>query len=156
MPSFEIESQLAVSAFELADATLNLPGVNYELGPLLKMSAPSKWQTKPITQWPTGKALFFSPILLLGFIPIDRHYFKFTSIHSFGFMENSTSIINSNWSHERIITNNGAASVIKDTVIYKSKLGILGYLFLPIYKAIFKHRHNRLKAKYSPLITPNL
>ena len=57
--------------------------------------------------------------------------------------------MNSLWSHERLIKSVGSDSVIKDVIIYKSKLGILGNLFMPIYKAIFKHRHNRLRAKYS-------
>lgn len=76
MPSFEIETQLAVSSNKLARDTLNMTGVNYELWPLLKMSAPDIWQSKPITEWPTNKNLFSSNILLLGCIPIDRHYFN--------------------------------------------------------------------------------
>jgi hypothetical protein len=149
MPNFEMESELAVSSNELAHDTLNMSGVNYELGPLLKMSAPDIWQSKSITDWPTNQNLFTSNILLLGLIPIDRHYFNFKTIDSFGFKENSKSLMNSLWSHERLIKSVGYGSVIKDVIIYESKLGILGNLFMPIYKAIFKHRHNRLRAKYS-------
>ena len=149
MPSFEMKTQLTVSANELAHDSLNMSGVNYELGPLLKMSAPDKWQSKPITDWPTNQSLFISTILLLGLIPIDRHYFNFKKIDSFGFNENSKSLMNTLWSHERLIKSNGTGSVITDVIIYKSKLVILGNLIMPIYKAIFKHRHNRLRAKYS-------
>ncbi len=149
MPSFEMKTQLTVSANELAHDTLNMSGINYELGPLLKMSAPDKWQSKPITDWPTNQSLFISTILLLGLIPIDRHYFNFKKIDSFGFNENSKSLMNTLWSHERLIKSNGTGSVITDVIIYKSKLVILGNLIMPIYKAIFKHRHNRLRAKYS-------
>jgi hypothetical protein len=151
MPSFKTETQLAVSVNELAHDSLNMSGVNYELGPLLKMSAPDNWQSKPITDWPTNQNLFISTILLLGLIPIDRHYFNFKTIDSFGFNENSKSLMNKLWSHERKIKSNGSGSVITDVIIYKSKLGILGNLFMPIYKALFKHRHNRLRAKYSKL-----
>ena len=149
MPSFEMKTQLTVSANELAHDTLNMSGINYELGPLLKMSAPDKWQSRPITDWPTNQSLFISTILLLGLIPIDRHYFNFKKIDSFGFNENSKSLMNTLWSHERLIKSNGTGSVITDVIIYKSKLVILGNLIMPIYKAIFKHRHNRLRAKYS-------
>ena len=149
MPSFEMETQLPVSSNELAHDTLKMSGVNYELGPLLKMSAPDFWQSKSITEWPTNQNLFSSNILLLGLIPIDRHFFNFKTIDSFGFKENSKSLMNSLWSHERLIKSVGSGSVIKDVIIYKSKLGILGNLFMPIYKAIFKHRHSRLRAKYS-------
>jgi hypothetical protein len=149
MPSFEMEIQLPVNSSELAHDTLNMSGVNYELGPFLKMSAPDIWQSKSITEWPTNQNLFSSNILLLGLIPIDRHFFNFKTIDSFGFKESSKSLMNSLWSHERLIKSVGSDSVIKDVIIYKSKLGILGNLFMPIYKAIFKHRHNRLRAKYS-------
>jgi hypothetical protein len=148
MPSFEMETQLAVSSSELAHDTLNMSGVNYELGPLLKMSAPDLWQSKSITEWPTNQNIFSSNILLLGLIPIDRHFFNFKTVDSFGFKENSKSLMNSLWSHERLIKSAGSGSVIKDVIIYQSKLGIVGNLFMPIYKAIFKHRHNRLRAKY--------
>jgi hypothetical protein len=151
MPSFEMKTQLTVSANELAHDTLKMSGINYELGPLLKMSAPGKWQSKPITDWPANQSLFISTILLLGLIPIDRHYFNFKKIDSFGFNENSKSLMNTLWSHERLIKSNGSGSVITDVIIYKSKLVILGNLIMPIYKAIFKHRHNRLRAKYSKL-----
>ena len=65
MPSFEMETQLAVSSNELAHDTLNMSGVNYELGPLLKMSAPDIWQSKSITEWPTNQNLFSSNILFI-------------------------------------------------------------------------------------------
>jgi hypothetical protein len=149
MPSFEMETQLVISSNDLARDTLNMSGVNYEIGPLLKMSSPDIWQSKSITEWPTNQNLFSSNILLLSLIPIDRHYFNFKSIDSFGFKETSKSLINSLWSHERVITSVGSGSVIKDVIMYKSKLGILDNLFMPIYEAIFKHRHNRLRAKYS-------
>lgn len=104
MPRFEIESQLAVDSNNLAQDSLTMSGVNYELGPFLKMSVPDLWQSKSITEWPTKQSLFSSNILLFGFIPIDRHYFKFKTIDSFGFNESSKSLMNSLWSHERLIS----------------------------------------------------
>jgi hypothetical protein len=149
MPCFEMETQLAVSSSKLAHDTLNMSGVNYELGSLLKMSVPDIWQKKSVTEWPTNQNLFSSNILLLGLIPIDRHSFKFKTIHSCGFNETSKSLMNTLWSHERLIKSVGSGSAVKDVIVYKSRLGILGNLFMPVYKAIFKHRHNRLRAKYS-------
>lgn len=148
MLSFELETQFPISADELAQSTLNMSGVNYELAPLLKMTAPKTWQSTNITDWPTNKNLFGSNILLLGIIPIDRHYFKFETIDRSGFKEISKSIINAQWCHERLIKNIGSGSVIKDVITYQSKLVFLGAFLKPIYKAIFKHRHNRLRTKY--------
>lgn len=149
MQRFEVTTRLCVDPSQLARDTLTMEGVNYELGPLLSMSTPASWHSKPITEWPINQALFTSTIFLLGFIPIDRHQFKFDAIHQFGFHEASKSMINSEWSHERVISPDGLGSIVKDVVIYKSKLGVLGALFTPVYKAIFRHRHRRLRARYS-------
>lgn len=149
MPRFELETYLPVCPTDLISFTFNMAGVNYELGPLLKMSAPDMWESKALNLWPTNQDLFSSNILLLNTIPIDRHTFFFHSIDSFRFNEQSKSILNKSWSHERKIEHKGSGSVIKDTIIFKSRLSVLGFLFTPIYKAVLKHRHNRLKTKYS-------
>ena len=151
MPKFEIETPLAVSPEQLSADLLNMAGVNNELYPLLKMTAPRQWIEKPIFQWPVNSTLFSSAILLFGFIPMDVHRFKFTSVNTMGFKESSSTLINSLWLHERSILSNGDGdgATIKDVVYYKSKLAVLGRLFKPVYKWIFIHRHKRLKLKYS-------
>lgn len=148
MPKFEMETSLPVSPDKLSADLLFMSGVNYELSPILKMSAPQKWEVEPISKWPVNSDIFSSTILLFGFLPIDLHRFNFLSVNGMGFKEASSSLLNKLWSHERTISTSGSGSKIKDVVHYKSKLGFLGNLFKPVYQAIFAHRHKRLKLKY--------
>ena len=60
--------------------TLTMSGVNAELRPLVRMTAPAPWATRPIFDWPEQKLLFTSWILLLGVLPIDRHAFSLRSV----------------------------------------------------------------------------
>lgn len=148
MPSFELATSLPVSPSRLASDLLTMEGVNYELSPILKMTAPKNWAAKPISQWPENCELFSSKILLCGVLPVDLHRFKFQSVHRLGFKESSRSLFNHHWSHERTILVNNTGATVKDVVLYENKLTFLGCLLLPLYKSLFAHRHKRLKLKY--------
>ncbi|KZY35348.1 hypothetical protein A3752_19745 [Oleiphilus sp. HI0081] len=149
MPKFEMEISLPVCPENLSADLLVMSGVNYELSPILKMSAPQQWPAKPISEWPVNDDIFSSIILLFGFIPVDLHRFKFRSVNSMGFIESSKTMLNNVWSHEQTISADGSGAKIRDVVYFKSKLGFLGYLFKPVFQSIFAHRHKRLKSKYA-------
>lgn len=149
MPVFEMEVTLPVNPDQLAADLLVMSGVNYELSPILRMSAPVEWAGKLISEWPVNTDLFSSRILLFGVVPIDLHRFKFLSVDGMGFKESSQTLINSLWSHERRISSNGSGAKVRDVVYYKSKSGFLGCLFKPVYRSVFAHRHKRLKLKYA-------
>ena len=94
MQKFEMEVFLPVKPELLKKELFNMNGVNYELAPILKMSAPEQWASKTITEWPVNNEIFTSTISLFGVIPIDRHRFKLLSINSAGFVESSSSLLN--------------------------------------------------------------
>jgi hypothetical protein len=72
-----METTLPVSTLKLSADLLNMSGVNNELAPLFKMSVPETWYSKPIRERPVNEPIFTSKVLLLGFIRIDLHSFKF-------------------------------------------------------------------------------
>lgn len=149
MPQFEMKVFLPANPACLSSDLLCMSGVNYELSPILKMSVPEKWATTSISDWPINEELFSSKVLFFGFIPIDLHSFTFLFVNTSGFKESSKTLINSVWSHERTISNNGSGAIVSDVIYFKSKLGFLGYLFKPVSQAIFAHRHKRLILKYA-------
>lgn len=149
MPSFEIETKLNVKPDTLSKDVLTMSGVNYELMPLVRMTAPLEWADKPLYDWPVESPVFTSTLMLFGFFPIDRHEFRFLVTGSKGFRECSSSLSNREWRHDRSIGSDGSSCIVRDTVMFEPKLKILGAIMLPIYKYIFWHRHKRLKAKYS-------
>jgi hypothetical protein len=145
---FEVSSNLKISPGDI-DGLLTMKGVNRELSPLIRMTAPSEWSSKPIFEWPAGKVLFSSWILLFGILPIDRHTFFFQSIdRQRGFAESSTSITNKVWHHRRDIKMNEALPQITDTVTFQSRLPMLAYVLAPVYRLIFTHRHRVLRSYY--------
>ena len=148
MPKFEVESDLSVEPAKLYRELLNISGVNRELAPYIKMSAPKQWSVKPICEWPVGEFLFYSRVTLFGLIPIDSHGFKFSTVSESGFSETSKTFMHKEWNHTRSIVKADEGSKVRDHIEYKSKLGFFGYILMPVFKAIFKHRHNKLKAKY--------
>ncbi|WP_284380908.1 hypothetical protein [Litoribrevibacter albus] len=151
MISFELQSKLDESADTLSKALLTMGGVNNELGPYIRMSAPARWSSMSLADWPTNEVLFTSWITLFGVLPIDLHRFKFEETNEQGFKETSSSLMNRAWHHSRLITELDEGCLVTDTVQYQSKLGPVGRLFLPVYKAIFKHRHRRLISRYGQL-----
>jgi hypothetical protein len=128
---------------------LTMHGVNKELSPLIRMTAPPEWSDKAIFEWPTGEVLFSSWILLFGIFPIDRHKFFFQSINRHrGFAEASSSLTNKLWHHRREIGRNGASFRVTDTVEFQCRLPLLAYILAPVYRIIFKHRHRVLRSYY--------
>lgn len=146
--SFSLSSQLGESQSEIIQDAFTMAGVNRELFPLVKMTAPKQWQQMPISEWPIGKPLFHSWLLLLGFIPIDRHQFLFADVREDGFIETSSSLTHELWQHERKISSQPEGINVEDYVCYRSRLPILGGILKPIYQAVFRHRHYRLRKRY--------
>jgi len=130
-------------------ATLTLSGVNAELWPLVRMTAPAAFAQRPLQEWPERQHLFNSWILLFGVLPVDRHAFYMQSVTpGKGFVETSSSTINALWKHERTIIPLEAGCRVTDIVEYRCRLPLLGYLLKPLYKLVFWRRHRYLRSTY--------
>ncbi len=145
---FDISSNLRISSEDIS-RLFTMDAVNRELGPLIRMTVPRAWADKPIAEWPTGRVLFSSWILLFGVLPVDRHTFFFQRIHpQQGFLEASSSFANAVWRHQREITRSGAFCRVTDTVEFQPRLPFLGRVLAPVYRFIFRHRHQVLRSHY--------
>lgn len=148
MPSFTCSSDLPVSSDKVL-ATLTMAGVNAELSPLVRMTAPESFAVRSILDWPERQNLFHSWILLFGFLPIDRHAFFFEAvIPNEGFSERSTSLANEYWCHERKVVDWKSGCRVTDTVRFKSRIPLIDVLFKPIYRLVFWCRHRNLRRSF--------
>lgn len=149
MGKLVLSSQLAVTPQEFW-AQQSLATVNYELGPWIHMTAPKRWQAVRLADWQGGgEALFASWVLLLGVLPVDRHAFgSFTFQPDTGFVELSSSWVNRLWRHERTVKASGAGCVVRDSVTFSPRVGVVAPMLRMIYTLVFRHRHSRLLARY--------
>jgi hypothetical protein len=150
-----IESRLRAPVRIVAADALSLRGVNDELGPWLRMTAPRGWERRPINQWPIGRSLFVSWILVLGLIPAGRHVFGMTEVSEAGFCESSHSLLLRRWSHRRRITGDQAVANVVDRISLEPRFPWLGPLMLPVYRQVFAWRHRRLRSRYASAIGRN-
>ncbi len=146
--SFSRQTRITGRAPDIAEETLTMSGVNYELMPVICMTAPKAWRSQPVYTWPTGRHLFRSLILFFGFIPIDLHCFGITEASLAGFQESSCSILMEFWRHQRQIENQGENTLITDRVEFQTRIRPLGNLLVPVYRLVFSHRHKRLLQRY--------
>ena len=149
MRSFAIESILRGDAETLADARLTMEGVNWELAPWVRMSAPQRWRELPIRDWPAQKGLFNSTVYLCGVLPIDSHRFGLEAVSACELREESNSLIMRRWRHQRTLVSHDAGGCrIRDAIQFEPRLRFMGPLLAVIYAAVFRHRHKRLRKRY--------
>ena len=142
---FEVTSLLSNATLEGVRSTLNMKGVNKELGPLFRMSAPGEWRDRPIKNWPTNQFLFTSWIFLFGIFPFDRHQFYFKETDVSGFCEASSSGTNRIWRHRRSVPGEYGAVTVRDEVSFEPRVFIPGALFRFVARLIFEKRHRYLR-----------
>jgi hypothetical protein len=148
MPRFTKQSELAVTP-QVFWAGMSMRAVNAELEPLVHMTAPRAWRDAPLEAWQPGRVLFRSWILLFGWLPVDRHALRLQSVNpDGGFVEESSSWTNRRWRHERSTRATPRGCMLTDRVTVEGRLPGLAWLLLPVYRAVFAHRHRRLKRRY--------
>jgi hypothetical protein len=113
------------------------------------MTAPAGMRHIPFTQAPLKQMLFTSWLLLFGVLPFDRHQLRLDEVWEGGFRENSSSLIQRAWRHERIITANGTGSTLTDTLNFEPRISLLGYIIVPVVRFLFQHRHRRLNRLFA-------
>jgi hypothetical protein len=130
---------------------MTMVAVNAELAPWIKMTAPDAWRARTLEAWPTGEPAFRSVVLAMGVIPVDVHTITFASVTvDEGFREQSHSWMNKVWQHERTTECIGDGCTVTDIVSFEARVPGLEALLLPIYRALFAHRHRNLLAIHGP------
>jgi ligand-binding SRPBCC domain-containing protein len=126
-------------------------GVNDELWPLLRMTAPASLHTEGLAGITVGERVCRSWVLLFGVLPIDYDDITLQRLEPpRSFLERSTMLSQREWEHERIIEAAPGGSILTDRVRYQPKLPIPDALLRRLYTMIFRHRHRRLRRYFTP------
>jgi ligand-binding SRPBCC domain-containing protein len=146
--AIQVSSTLSATASEVWKQVSTMRGVNHELMPLVRMTAPAASVSVPFTALPTQRAAFSSWLLLFGILPFDLHRLRLDEVWEGGFHENSTSLVHRVWRHDRSVKAEETGCTVTDVVQFEPRIPLLGYVLLPVVRHIFQHRHRRLKAMF--------
>ncbi len=120
-------------------------GINYELGPLMRMTVPRGAEDFGLDD-PEPGHIGRSWVLLFGFLPFDYDDITVVRIEpGRGFLERSSMLSQRLWEHERTLEPLGADQCrITDRVAWEPRLPVPGAWLRPLIRATFRHRHKRL------------
>jgi ligand-binding SRPBCC domain-containing protein len=140
------ESLVAASPEKVWSRVSTMPGVNAELMPILRMTYPpalSNLDAAPREL--LGKLAFKSWVLLLGLLPIDRHFLSLASVTTGeGFDERSSSWSNRIWNHRRTLTPVAGGTYIVDELAFEPRVKLAAPFLRWFVGTVFNHRHRVL------------
>jgi ligand-binding SRPBCC domain-containing protein len=145
----ERQSVLAAPPEEVWERVSTFEGINDELGPLLRMTAPARVRSLDPADVVLGERLFRSWVLLFGVLPIDYDDLTLIALEpGRGFHERSRMLSMRVWEHERTLEPDGAGCLVRDRLSFEPRLPGMGPLLERIVRATFAHRHGRLRRRF--------
>ena len=156
MRTIETASELDAPADAVWSRVRTLAGVNAELAPFVRMTAPRGMMERSLEEAPLGQPIFASYLLLFGFVPYDRHLLTLVRVEKGrGFVEESTSWTQRAWHHERAIEPIGEGRCrLVDRVRMDPRLPFVAPVLERVVTAIFLHRHRHLRAQFGSRAAP--
>jgi ligand-binding SRPBCC domain-containing protein len=146
---FEISarSELAAPPQAVWERVTTIAGINHELGPWMRMTAPRGAELS-LDSVPLGRRWFRSWVLLLGVLPCDYDDLCIERLDpARGFLERSRMFSATAWEHERTLDPlAGGGTRVTDRVGFRPRIRLLGAVHRAVIAAIFRHRHRRLRA----------
>lgn len=150
MPVVEQESVLAAPPSRVWERVSTFDGVNDELRPLMRMTAPPNVRSLDLSEVVLGERICRSWVLLFGVIPIDYDDLTLIALEpGRGFHERSRMLSMRVWEHERALEPDGESGCrITDRLSFEPRLPGTGPLLQRIVRATFRHRHRRLRRRF--------
>ena len=149
MPEITVTTTVAASPDAVWDRVASIEGVNHELGPWFRMTAPKGVDDIDPAAVPLGERWFRSWILFLGVLPVDYDDLTLVRIEpGRGFLERSKMLSQRVWEHERTLEPDGDGTRVTDRVRFEPRLRVGAGLQRALFNAIFRRRHRRLAAHF--------
>jgi ligand-binding SRPBCC domain-containing protein len=150
MYGFTVSSVVPAPPDVVWDRVASFDGVNDELMPIVRMTAPRAMRRIDPAVVPLGRPWFRSWLLLFGVLPFDWDHLRILAIEpGRGFHEDSTMLSQRRWVHRRRLEPAGEGTRVTDDVEFEPRLPGVGPFLRPVFAAVFRHRHRRLGAFFA-------
>jgi hypothetical protein len=144
-----VSSELEAEAEAVWARAIDPAGINYELGPLMRMTVPAGAADFGLAD-PEPGHIGRSWVLLFGFLPFDYDDITVVRVETGrGFLERSSMLSMRLWEHERALEALGEERCrVTDRLAWEPRLPLPGAWLRPLIRATFNHRHKRLRAAW--------
>ena len=124
-------------------------GINDELRPLFRMTAPRRLREEGLAKVQIGRRICRSWVLRFGVLPVDYDDITLVRLEApAGFLERSRMLSQRTWEHERTLEEAPGGCVLSDRVTYAPRLPVPDLLLRALYARVFAHRHRRLQRRF--------
>jgi ligand-binding SRPBCC domain-containing protein len=143
------ESVLSASPEAVWQWVSTFEGINDELRPLMRMTAPGRIRALEPSDVVLGERIFRSWVLLFGVVPIDFDDLTLVALEpGRGFQERSRMMSMRVWEHDRTLTPEGDGCRVVDRLGLEPRLPGTGPLLERFIRMTFRHRHKRLRRHF--------
>jgi ligand-binding SRPBCC domain-containing protein len=148
--SFEVSSLVPAPTQEVWERIITPEGINHELRPWMRMTIPSGIERLEPESVELGERIGRSWVLLLGVLPFEYDDITLVELEpGRRFLERSPMLSQRSWQHERIVEPAEGGSRITDRIRMEPRLGLPAAPLRPIFRAVFRHRHKRLRSWFA-------
>jgi len=128
-------------------------GINGELYPWLRMTAPRGVTALDPAAVEPGRPLFRSWLLLGGLVPVEYDDLVVDELEpGRRFLERSSMLTSRVWQHERTVEPVDGGCRLTDRVSFAPRWEALRHLMAPVVRFLFRHRHRRLARRYGAAV----
>jgi ligand-binding SRPBCC domain-containing protein len=147
---FEVSSLVAAPPEKVWERVITPQGINYELRPWMRMTRPRGFTRLDPESVELGVPIGRSWVLLFGVLPFEYDDVTLIELEpGRRFLERSPMLSQRSWQHERIVEPAEGGSRVTDRIRMEPKLGLLATPMRPVFRAVFRHRHRRLRAWFA-------
>ena len=150
MPELRAASLLDAPPAAVWARVSTMEGVNAELAPWVRMTAPRQARRASLAAAPRGQVAFHSVLLALGVVPFDVHALRLLEVtEGAGFVEESSSWLPRVWRHERTLTPMpGGRCKVEDVVRVEPRIEPFGPVAVWLARRVFAARHRALRRHF--------
>ncbi len=143
-------STLRSSRSEVWAIVSTMAGVNAELRPFVRMTYPAHAEQLSSAAIVPGEVLFRSLLLAGSLVPIDRHALVLERVvDGEGFDEESTSLLQRRWRHERWLTDTpDGGCIVRDHLVITPRLALARPVVALAVRFLFDHRHRVIRQRF--------